>query len=231
MPRLPRLCPVGIPQHVIQRGNNRQICFSADEDMAAYAHWLHEYAIKFHVHIHAWVFMTNHVHLLLTPWQENGVSRMMQSLGRYYVRYYNKTYRRSGTLWEGRFKSCLVESTDYLLQCYRYIELNPVRAGMVDDPSEYVWSSYRCNGLGVSSKLITPHETYLALGKTGEERQVNYRELFRYELDGKIVKDIRESLNKGLVFGSGHFKDEIELNMKRRVRLEKPGRKPKELLL
>ena len=138
MPRLPRLCPVGIPQHVFQRGNNRQICFTTDEDMAAYAHCLHEYASKFQVHIHARVFMTNHVHLLLTPWQENGVSRMMQSLGRIYVRYYNKTYRRTGTLWKGRFKSCLVESTDYLLQCYRYIELNPVRAGMVDDPSDYV---------------------------------------------------------------------------------------------
>ena len=140
MPRLPRLSPVGIPQHLIQRGNNRQVCFSTEEDMAVYAHWLYDYAMKYIVHIHAWVFMTNHVHLLVTPWQANGVSRMMQSLGRYYVRYYNQTYRRSGTLWEGRYKSCLVESTDYLLQCYRYIELNPVRAGMVEDPSDYFWS-------------------------------------------------------------------------------------------
>jgi len=104
MPRSPRLSPIGIPQHIIQRGNNRQACFSTDEDMAAYAQWLYDYALKFEVRLHAWVFMTNHVHLLVTPWQQNGVSRMMQSLGRYYVRYYNRTYRRSGTLWEGRFK-------------------------------------------------------------------------------------------------------------------------------
>jgi len=231
MPRLPRLCPVGIPQHVIQRGNNRQVCFSSDEDIAAYANWLHKYAKKYEVHIHAWVFMTNHVHLLVTPWQENSISRMMQSLGRYYVRYYNKTYRRSGTLWEGRFKSCLVESTKYLLQCYRYIELNPVRASMANDPSEYPWSSYRCNGLGIKSRLITPHEIYLQLGDTEEKRQTRYRELFRYALDGKIMSEIRDSVNKGLALGSERFKDEIEINLKRRVRSEKPGRKPKELLL
>jgi len=231
MPRLPRPSPVGIPQHLIQRGNNRQVCFSTEEDMAVYAHWLHVYATKYVVHIHAWVFMTNHVHLLVTPWQANGVSRMMQSLGRYYVRYYNQTYRRSGTLWEGRFKSCLVESTGYLLQCYRYIELNPVRAGMVEDPSDYLWSSYRCNGHGVASKLITPHETYLKLGKTKAERLTNYRELFRYQLEDDVVKEIRESVNKGLAYGSERFKEEIEANLKRRVRPGKPGRKPKEMLL
>src|SRR3990172_6752399 len=183
MPRLPRLDPVGIPQHVIQRGNNRQVCFSSDEDLAVYAHWLCKYANQHAVHIHAWVFMTNHVHLLVTPWRSHSVSRMMQSLGRYYVRYYNTRYRRSGTLWEGRFKSCLVESTEYLLQCYRYIELNPVRAGLVADPCDYIWSSYRCNGLGIQSKLITPHEAYLELGKTEAERLENYRELFRHQLD------------------------------------------------
>jgi len=231
MPRLSRLCPIGIPQHIIQRGNNRQVCFSTDEDMAVYANWLFDYATRYEVHIHAWVFMTNHVHFLVTPWREGSVSRMMQSLGRYYVRYYNMTYRRSGTLWEGRFKSCLVESEEYLLQCYRYIESNPVRAAMVDDPSEYLWSSYRCNGLGIQSRLITPHETYLRLGKTAEERLDNYRELFRNQLDGNVVKEIRESVNKGLVFGSERFKDEIESNLKRRVRPEKPGRKPKEFLL
>lgn len=154
MARLHRLSPAGIPQHVIQRGNNRQACFNSDEDFAAYAYWLKEYADKYQVQIHAWVFMTNHVHLLVTPIKESAVSQMMQSLGRCYVRYYNKTYQRSGTLWEGRFKSCLIESSGYLLQCYRYIELNPVRALMVSDPSEYRWSSYRSNGLGVYTLLI-----------------------------------------------------------------------------
>jgi len=210
MPRLLRLSPVGIPQHIIQRGNNRQACFNTDEDMAAYANWLHEYATRYEVHLHAWVFMTNHAHLLATPRQENGVSRMMQSLGRYYVRYYNKTYRRSGTLWEGRFKSCVVESTDYLLQCYRYIELNPVRAAMVEGPSDYPWSSYHCNGRGIHSKLITPHESYLRLGRTKTERLANYRELFRYQLDGSVLKDIRESVNKGLAYGSERFKEVLK---------------------
>ena len=230
MPRRSRLCPPSIPQHIIQRGNNRQVCFGADEDFSAYAHWLNDAAKKYQVEIHAWVFMTNHVHLLVTPVDNAGVSLMMQTLGRRYVRYFNKVYQRSGTLWEGRFKSCLVQSTQYLLQCYRYIELNPVRASMVNDPSEYVWSSYRSNGLGVDSNLITPHEEYLALGKTTEERLENYRMLFRYHLDEKLITEIRKSVNTGLVLGSDRFKDEVELNLKRRVRLGVAGR-PKKMLL
>ena len=128
MARLPRICLPGIPQHVIQRGNNRQVCFASDEDFAAYAHWLHEYSIKFQVSIHAWGFMTNHVHLLMTPATKDGISKLMQSLGRRYVQYFNYTYKRTGTLWEGRFKSCVVDADNYLLLCQRYIELNPVRA-------------------------------------------------------------------------------------------------------
>jgi len=130
MARLPRLCLSGIPQHIIQRGNNRQICFASNEDFAAYAYWLNEYSAKYEIAIHAWVFMTNHVHLLVTPGTTDGLSKMMQSLGRQYVRYFNYTYRRSGTLWEGRFKSCVIEAENYLLSCQRYIELNPVRAGI-----------------------------------------------------------------------------------------------------
>ncbi len=121
--------------------------------------------------------------------------------------------------------------TSYLLRCYRYIELNPVRASMVQDPSAYPWSSYRCNALGLQSKLITPHETYLGLGKSKVQRLANYRELFKHYLDDNIVKEIRETVNKGLVFGSERFKDKIEFNLKRRVRPEKPGPKSKELLL
>ena len=145
MARLPRFCPSGVAQHIIQRGNNRQVCFASNEDLAAYAYWLKLYSNEFDVDVHAWVFMTNHVHLLVTPSTDDGVSKFMQSLGRHYVRYFNKVYKRSGTLWEGRFKSCLVQSEEYLLQCYRYIELNPVRANMVNDPADYIWSSYQCN--------------------------------------------------------------------------------------
>ena len=148
MARLPRISPVGIPVHLIQRGNNRQACFVCDEDHGAYAGWLKKYARKYSVEIHAWVMMTNHVHLLCTPRTEGGVSRMMQSLGRRYVQYFNFEYHRSGTLWEGRFKSCLVQEERYLLEVYKYIELNPVRAEMVADPGEYRWSSYQVNGLG-----------------------------------------------------------------------------------
>lgn len=161
MARLPRICPPGIPQHIIQRGNNRQVCFASEEDFAAYAHWLEQYSREYQVAIHAWVFMTNHVHLLVTPEREDSVSRMMQTLGRHYVRYFNYSYKRSGTLWEGRFKSCLVEEENYLLICQRYIELNPVRAGMVGSPADYSWSSYRANGLSKPAKLLTPHHIYI----------------------------------------------------------------------
>lgn len=173
--KTPTFMPSRIPQHIIQRGNNRQVCFNSDEDFAAYANWLKEFADKYHVSIHAWVFMTNHVHLLATPSAPNAISLMMQSLGRQYVRYYNHTYKRTGTLWEGRYKSCLVQTSDYLLHCYRYIELNPVRAGMVNRPEDYVWSSYAANALGREAILRTPHSKYLNLGRTTEERQQAYR--------------------------------------------------------
>lgn len=138
--RLRRICPTGIPQHIIQRGNNRQACFGDEANFQAYAHWLLKFSTKHRVVIHGWVFMTNHIHLLVTPETNEGISRMMQDLGRHYVRYFNHTYRRSGTLWEGRFKSCVIDAEDYLLQCQRYIELNSVRANMVNDPADYPWS-------------------------------------------------------------------------------------------
>jgi putative transposase len=224
MARLTRLCPVDIPQHIIQRGNNRQVCFNSREDLSAYAYWLKEFAAKYHVEIHAWVFMTNHVHLLVTPRSQSAVSNLMQSLGRQYVQYFNKTYQRSGTLWEGRFKSCIVQTSDYLLQCYRYIELNPVRAGIVNNPSDYAWSSYRANAFGKASLLITPHNEYLQLGKTPEERQMHYRELFRFHLELNEVDNIRKSVNKGLALGSDRFKEEVEANLNRRVTPLKAGR-------
>lgn len=155
---------------------------------------------------------------------------MMQTLGRLYVRYFNHSYRRSGTLWEGRFKSCLVQSTEYLLQCYRYIELNPVRASMVNDPADYAWSSYRANALGRVSDLLKPHKKYLALGSSAPERLANYRALFRYQLDTAAITDIRKCVNTGLVLGSERFKDEIAANLMRQVRPGVSGR-PKKMLL
>ena len=163
MARLPRISPIGVPVHLIQRGNNRQTCFGAVEDFTAYIGWLKAYSKKYAVDIHAWVLMTNHVHLLCTPQQDGAVSLMMQSPGRRYVQYFNNQYQRSGTLWEGRYKSCLVQAGKYLIEVYRYIELNPVRAKMVEDPGEYVWSSYQINALGKESDLCTPHSEYLRL--------------------------------------------------------------------
>jgi putative transposase len=192
--------------------------------MAAYAHWLYEYSQKFRVAIHAWVFMTNHVHLLVTPGIKSGVSEMMQSLGRRYVQYYNYSYKRSGTLWEGRYKSCAVQDEVYLLQCYRYIEMNPVRANMVNHPSDYRWSSYGVNAQGVTSKLCTPHDQYRALGANESERQAAYRDLFLGHLDDEAITRIRQTTNSGMALGNDRFKDEVELVAKRRVRLKKAGR-------
>ena len=226
MARLPRLNPIGIPQHVIQRGNNRQACFCSEQDLIAYAGWLKEYSNEFDVQVHAWVFMTNHVHLLVTPQSEDGVSKMMQAIGRIYVRYFNREYRRSGTLWEGRYKSCLVQSEEYLLQCYRYIELNPVRANMVKDPADYYWSSYSCNGLGRKSRLVTPHPEYLSLGRYPKQRCERYRSLFQSHLDEKMIDEIRKSVNKGLALGNERFKRTLESRFEWRV-TEAPLGRPK----
>ncbi len=184
MARLNRVCPAGIPQHIIQRGNNRQVCFADEQDFVAYAGWLKEYAEKYQVDIHAWVFMTNHVHLLCTPGIEHGISQMMQAVGRQYVRHFNKTYRRSGTLWEGRFKSCLVQAENYLLHLHRYIELNPVRAGMVKQPSDYFWSSYSTNAFGKPSALCQRHSLYMRLANS---RKTDWKVIGNYS--GIMLKE------------------------------------------
>jgi putative transposase len=221
---LPRLNPPGIAQHIIQRGNNRQICFSHDEDFSDYLKWLAEYSAKFGMDIHAYVLMTNHTHILATPRAEDSIPKTMQSLGRQYVRHFNQRYQRSGTLWEGRYKSCLVQDERYLLECYRYIELNPVRARIVNDPADYCWSSYGDNGLGQSRFPLSPHDEYLGLGRSGEKRRKIYRSLFTEHVTGSMAKDIRDAVNKGMALGSDRFKDELETNLKRRVRPARMGR-------
>jgi putative transposase len=198
-----------MPVHVIQRGNNRQALFTSDKDIVAYAHWLTEGAIKFNVRVHGWVFMTNHVHLLLTPSSENAISRLLQYLGRLYVRYFNFAYTRSGTLFEGRFKSSLVQQERYLLTCLRYIELNPVRAGMVTDPGDYQWSSYRMHAFGIAAKLWSPHEAYLALGGDKGTRQRTYRALVGEALDQDVIEKIRHCANAGLVLGTEKFRSQV----------------------
>ncbi len=210
MPRRRRDCPPGLPVHVVQRGNNRQTCFASDADLAAFANWLQEGAKRYGVSIHAWVFMTNHVHLLLTPSNSDSISKCMQYLGRLYVRYFNIRYKRTGTLFEGRFRSCVVQTGTYFLACQRYIELNPMRAGMVNDPADYVWSSYRAHALGRSVKMWQPHSEYIALGQTRASRSRAYRALFSSELDAAVITDIRQALNTGLVLGNDNFRKELE---------------------
>lgn len=223
MTRLPRTGAAGIPQHIIQRGNNRQPCFVGVRDFAAYAHWLAESARECGVAIHAWVFMSNHVHLLATPQTATGVSQMMQRLGRHYVGYFNRTHRRTGTLWEGRFKSCVVDAADYLLICQRYIELNPVRAGMADHPGDYPWSSFRANGQGKAVRLWTPHEAYLALGTSTTARAAAYRALFAGRLEATLLEQIRLATHQGMALGDARFKDAFERLTQRRVHTLKRG--------
>ena len=224
MPRRARLLVPGVPVHLIQRGNNRSACFYADEDYRFYLEHLAEQAAKHGCALHAYCLMTNHVHLLMTPPTGVAVSQLVISLGRRYVHYINKTYGRTGTLWDSRYKSSLVHDEDYLLLCQRYIELNPVRAGMVDDPAQYRWSSYRANGLGVTDALVQPHALYLGLDADAVARQAAYRSLFCCELDHEALADIRLALNQGQPLGKGRFLDQIERMIGRRCEVRPRGR-------
>ena len=224
MPRRPRIHLPGQPVHLVQRGHNRDACFFADEDFLAYLEWLAEALKKSDCALHAYVLMTNHVHLLLTPTSAEAVPQLVMSLGRRYVQYINRKYKRTGTLWDSRYKSSLVHADDYLLLCQRYIELNPVRAGMVGDSAQYRWSSYRANGLGQADALLSPHAVYLALDADPDVRRSAYRALFRSELDHEALEDIRLALNQGQPLGKGRFLDQVERMVGRRCETRPRGR-------
>lgn len=223
MARLPRFVIPGHPQHVIVRGNNREPIFYAEEDYQFYLEKLKQACDKHSCDVHAYVLMTNHVHLLITPHNENGISKAMQMLGRYYVQYFNYSYERTGTLWEGRYKASLIDSDSYALICYRYIELNPVRAGMVDHPSEYPWASYQHNALGEKNELVMHHELYQTLARTDEQRQKAYRTLFRARIPQRTLEEIRSATNKAWVLGSEQFKEKIESKLNRPTRPRQKG--------
>jgi len=224
MPRRARLSIPGIPWHIIQRGNKRAVCFFAEEDYQLYLYHLDRLAIKFGCAIHAYVLMTNHVHLLLTPEKADSAALLMKHLGQHYVQYINRVNRRTGTLWEGRFRSCLTQEEDYVLACYRYIELNPVRAGMVKRPQDYRWSSYHANGLGRADRLITPHDRYLRIARTLDTRLEAYRALFKAHMDPEIISEIRAATNGNYVLGDERFQRQIERALGRRARRGKAGR-------
>jgi putative transposase len=227
MPRRPRLKLADVPFHIIQRGINRTACFYADVDYEFYLRQLQRLCQAQGVFLHAYVLMTNHVHLLLTPQTADGPSQLMKHLGQRYVQYVNRTYQRSGTLWEGRFRSCLVDAESYLLGCQRYIELNPVRAQIVSHPADYRWSSYRAHAQGEGSSLLSPHPCYLGLGRDDAERQANYRALFRERLEPGWLDAIRQATNGGYCLGNERFKQEVTAVLGRRVERGKPGRPQK----
>ena len=227
MPRLPRVMSSGLAQHLVQRGNNREPCFFSGSDYSAYLHWLERAARAYRVSVHAYVLMPNHVHLLATPGVEGGISKMMQYLGRQYVQHINRTYSRTGTLWERRFLASLVETDGCLLSLYRYIESNPVRAGIVQAAEHYPWSSARAHVAPNGATFLVDHDIYLNLGATPQARAEAYLGLTRVPMEEKVLGEIRLAIKRGVPFGSEGFKDQIERQLGRRVRLRKPGRKPK----
>jgi putative transposase len=220
MPRQPRLVIPGVSLHVIQRGNNKSACFLEDRDYLCYLAHLREISARHGVSIHAYCLMTNHVHLFLTPADRESCISLMRDLGQRYVQYFNRQHNRTGTLWEGRFRSCVVESAQYVLACHRYIELNPVRAGMVDKLLPYPWSSHAANvGLHLDS-FLTPHPDLVALGERWKD---GYARLFESELDQAMVAAIRDATHAGLPLGSASLKAEV-LASGKRIAHGKPGR-------
>ncbi|KZY33533.1 MULTISPECIES: transposase [unclassified Oleiphilus] len=209
MPRRKRMYLPDVPFHIVQRGNNREACFYSPEDYQFYLHVLGEVLSRYNVALHSYVLMTNHVHLLMTASEQDGISQVMKVLGSRYAQYFNKTYKRTGTLWEGRHKSSPIDGVAYLLKCYRYIELNPVTAKMVERPEEYKWSSYGSNAYGDEHVVTTPHELYLELGSDIEQRCYQYRELFKESLSGSDVHGIRLAEHYCQPLGSDRFKIQV----------------------
>ncbi len=209
MPRRARHYIAGQPYHVVQRGNNREPCFIEIENYQFYVELWQELSKKFGVAVHAYCLMTTHIHFLVTPDTDDGISLVMKQVGSRYAQYINKKYKRTGTLWEGRHKSSLIQSERYLLTCYRYIELNPVRAGMVEKPEEYKWTSYHANAWSDVSWLV-PHYEYLCLGKNAVERSFAYRELFRYQIDSVDLHRLRKSIHYCQPVGDEHFAQLID---------------------
>lgn len=230
MARLPRLVVPDQPHHVIQRGNDRQPIFREADDYAVFLKWLREAARQYKVAIHAYVLMPNHIHLLVTPADAQGLGRMMQWVGRFYVPHFNRKYVRTGTLWEGRYKATVIDSERYFMTCSRYIELNPVRAGLVVDPGEYPWSSYAHHVGSKSDPFLTGHPLYWALGNTPFEREAAYRELVAQGLADAEVQTLRDATEKAWAFGSRDFVARLERQTSRRIQPAKRGRPAKTLL-
>jgi putative transposase len=227
MPRRARVRLPHVPLHVLQRGVNRTTCFFSDFDRTFFLRSLATLSEKYQCAVHAYVLMTNHVHLLVTPSDRHGVSLMMRDLGQRYVQYVNRLRKRTGGLWEGRYRGNFIDTESYLLNCYRYIELNPVRAGMVLHPRDYPWSSYGVNAEGAAPAFIQPHPVFLSLGPDCMTRRNAYISLFGSDLELSIVEDFRRSANSGSPLGTADFIERAEHACGRRLTPAKRGRKPR----
>jgi putative transposase len=227
MPRAPRIDVPGLPQHLIVRGNNRSTLFFSDRDCQVFLRYLEEGLAATGCKAHAFVLMPNHVHLLATAQKAGGVSRLIQAIGRRYARFINRAYSRTGTLFEGRFRSSLVDSERYFLTCMRYIESNPVRATLVPEPARFPWSSYAQNATGRPAWMLTPHEEYLRLGSDAHSRGAAYRALFCYPMGSAELEQVRIAAAKGAVLGGEAFANQVSDIVKRPLARESPGRPPR----
>jgi putative transposase len=211
--------------HIIQRGINREACFFSETDFRVYLSLLRELAPRYDCAVHAYVLMTNHVHLLVTPAKADSASLVMKHLGQQFVQYVNRSKDRTGSLWEGRFRSSIVDSDRYLLRCHQYVEMNPVRAGMVSRPGDYPWSSHRTNACGAPSDLISMHPQLERMGATADERCSAYLRLFEAGLTTEELEDIRNAANGGFPLGSRQFIEELEVVAGRSMRRRRRRRK------
>jgi putative transposase len=217
----------GVPVHIVHRGNNRQSCFKKEQDRAFYLHHLGRLLSQTRCQMHAYCLMTNHIHLLVTAETVDGCGKLMKGIAQLHTQYMNRTYERTGSLWEGRFRSCLVQTEAYVLACYRYIELNPVRAGLCGNPRDYEWSSHRANADGSFGPLITPHREYQRLAIDAANRGVAYKELFASPLSAAKLDEIRTATNGNFALGNESFRAALEVRLGRRVTPGRPGRPAK----
>jgi len=227
MARGPRLIVPGIALHIVQRGHNRRDCFRHDSDYLVYLSNLWELAKRTQCALHAYCLMTNHVHLLLTPSSPGGTALLMRNLGQRYVQYFNRRYERSGTLWEGRYHSCLVDSGTYVIACHRYIERNPVRAGMARSVDDYLWSSHGGNAGYASSKLLTPHPEYMALAADDTSRVIAYQSLFAMDDEPAFLAAIRDATHGGYALVGERLKASLPEALQERLERKAPGPRAK----
>jgi putative transposase len=224
MPRRGRLTVPGVPLHLIQRGNNRQAIFFEEMDFRVFLGYLVEGCLKSDVQVHAYALMTNHLHLLVSSASPDGPGKLMQSVCLRYTQWVNRKCNRTGTLWEGRYRSCPTQQETYFLACSRYIELNPVRAGMVNHPAAYPWTSYRANAHGENNSLVKPHPVYDSLGPTPETRQEAYRGLFENDLEPELLTAIRKATNGNFALGNKVFSQKMAEILGKRTEPGTPGR-------